>query len=270
MYLLRHSPVDEKSSGFDDLPRAADESNTQWFERARAGLVDGVTVAILLLGGTGIDHFRVRIAQSVARDDLTPSHWSHVALITHVDQPWTARTRLTEIPLTPRRGFCWPPKCNALNNGLLGDYDSPELFPNIALIGVPADQDRLRSQLRAFRNRSPEMDCVSLLTAWLAYLWGASGASNPLERGMGLPSSVMVETVISAAWQDLSPGLATIASCPEAIWQAAKHWSIFHKRATDAFLGSDEDAMERPKSLTGFHRIGHRLVPEQGSGRSMG
>ena len=37
--------------------------------------------AIVLLGGTDLIDFRLRIAQSHLRNDLTPSHWSHVALL---------------------------------------------------------------------------------------------------------------------------------------------------------------------------------------------
>lgn len=258
MYPIRLSPKNSGNSDFKALARPPGEANLDWFERARRGRQQGVTAAVLLFGGADVAHFRLRMAQSVARHDLTPSHWSHAALVERVDQPLNRTTRLWEIPLSPARGFGWPPSCNGLRRGYLRDYDSTERFPNVALIGVPADPEQVRAQLNAFERRPLEIDAVSLLAEWLAYLWGASGASNPLERGMGLPSAVLVEAVVSAAWHDLSPGLASLASCPEAIWQAAKHWSCFHAEAS----GGDGAPPHAPKVLTGFHHAEHRLVPE--------
>lgn len=262
MYPIRLSPALTQNPAFKAMPRKQGDSNVEWLERARCGLKQGVTTAVLLFGGSSVAHFRLRVAQSVARHDLTPSHWSHVALIERVDRPWKRGTQLTEIPLTPRHGFGWPPARNAMCTGYLRDYEAAEEFPNIALIGVPADVEQLRAQLTAFERRPLEVDAVTLLAEWLGYLWGAAGASNPLERGMGLPSAVLVETVISAAWHDLSPGLASLASCPEAIWQAAKHWSNYHRQAVDA-LGLSNAAEGAPKVLTGFHHVAeHRLIPE--------
>ena len=57
---------------------------------------------------------------------------------------------------------------------------------------------------------------------WLAFLWGVSGSTNPLLSGTGLPSSAFVETVFAMAGFELTPGLSSASSCPEAIWQSAK------------------------------------------------
>src|SRR4030095_13112604 len=36
---------------------------------------------LLLVGGTDLIHFRLRVAQSHLRQDLTPSSWSHVCIL---------------------------------------------------------------------------------------------------------------------------------------------------------------------------------------------
>jgi hypothetical protein len=46
--------------------------------------------------------------------------------------------------------------------------------------------------------------------------------------GLGMPSAAMVETVTGAAGFDLTPGLESRASCPEAIWQSARWWHEYH------------------------------------------
>ncbi|MEJ7812076.1 MAG: hypothetical protein WKG32_16810 [Gemmatimonadaceae bacterium] len=39
----------------------------------------------------------------------------------------------------------------------------------------------------------------------------------------------MIEVVLSAANYDVMPGLESRASCPEAIWQAAKWWHEYYE-----------------------------------------
>jgi hypothetical protein len=60
-----------------------------------------------------------------------------------------------------------------------------------------------------------------LILRWLAFVWGAAGAGNPLYESMGIPSAAMVEVVFVELGFDLTPGLESRASYPEAIWQAA-------------------------------------------------
>lgn len=44
----------------------------------------------------------------------------------------------------------------------------------------------------------------------------------------GTPSAAFIEALASACGYDLTPGLESRASCPEAIWQAARWWHEFH------------------------------------------
>jgi hypothetical protein len=262
MYAIRSSDSDSPNGLFESRSRLDKESNLTWYERVRAELPDQQGCAILLMGGRDIAHFRLRIAQSVARNDLSPSHWSHVALITRTHRPWKANTLLHEISLAPSRGFGWPPERNALARGRLGDYSDPRVFPNVALISVPCTPGEVENRLSDFARKPLEVDGVSMLVAWLSYLWGAGDQNNPLERSIGIPSAVLVDAVISRVWRDLTPGLASTASCPEAIWQAAKHWSQYHCE-TDLERDADSTDSALASTLSGFFHTDDRLVPEE-------
>ena len=52
---------------------------------------------------------------------------------------------------------------------------------------------------------------------------------NPLFDGYGMPSAAFIEALCAANGYDLTPGLESRASCPEAIWQAARWWHEFQK-----------------------------------------
>ena len=68
---------------------------------------------------------------------------------------------------------------------------------------------------------------------WLAFCWGSARTSNPLHENYGIPSACMLEIACAAARFDLTPGLEARASCPEAIWAAAKHWQDYYEKTTD-------------------------------------
>ena len=61
---------------------------------------------------------------------------------------------------------------------------------------------------------------MELIVRWLAFVWGAGRAGNPLLEGYGVPSSAMRKSS-SALSDTTAPGLESRSSCPEAIWQAA-------------------------------------------------
>src|SRR5262249_18368375 len=50
----------------------------------------------------------------------------------------------------------------------------------------------------------------------------------------GLPSACMLETICAGEGFDLTPGLESRASCPEAIWAAALHWHDFFEKTGGA------------------------------------
>jgi hypothetical protein len=131
----------------------------------------------------------------------------------------------------PAEGFGFPPATNGVQQAVLGRYADPKSFPNIAILYLPASvtPKKLMDTLERFQQQRIVLDAVQLLLAWLGYVWGAGRAGNPLLDGMGIPSAAMLETVTGAEGFDLTPGLESRASCPEAIWQSARWWHDYHK-----------------------------------------
>ncbi|SFH31939.1 hypothetical protein SAMN05216299_106131 [Nitrosospira sp. Nsp14] len=247
MYTLS-SRAKSINNGFAESKREKGNTNIDWLRSHWRP----DRVAMLLVGGTDLIHFRLRIAQSHLRNDLTPSHWSHVALL---DESTTAdlyAAPLYEISLTPAGGFGFPTARNCLQNSALEKYGDPKLFPNIGILYLPPSVEprMLMNAVERFQQQRIVIDAVQLLLAWLGYAWGAGRAGNPLLDGLGMPSAAMLETVTGAAGFDLTPGLESRASCPEAIWQSARWWHEYH-----------EENKEGP--ITGAFYTPHRLPAGQ-------
>ncbi|MCA2980567.1 MAG: hypothetical protein INH41_09025 [Myxococcaceae bacterium] len=232
-------------------PRRGDESNGAWLARHLPAADDGL-LRLLLVGGAEPLHFRLRVAQAHARHDLSPSHWSHVALLSATSR---GRRQLWECALDPEDGFGFPPEDNAFRFGALEAYDDPRRFPNVALLTTGARHEAVLSKpaIHAFRHQRAAVDVVALLHAWLGYAWGVGASANPLQQGLGVPSAAAADTLLASAGFDLTPGLSSRASCPEVIWQAAKWW----QRPADAGAGAQ---------LRGVfcleHALGARLGPK--------
>jgi hypothetical protein len=205
-------------------------------------------MAIVLLGGTDLIDFRLRIAQSHLRNDMTPSHWSHVALLGESKAAHLETASLYEISLAPASGFGFPTATNGVQTSTLENYGDTRRFPNIAVLYLPPSIDpaMLMNAIERFQQQRIVIDAVQLLLAWLGYAWGAGRAGNPLLDGLGMPSAAMLETVTGAAGFDLTPGLESRASCPEAIWQSARWWHEYHEENKEGFI-------------TGAFYIAHRL-----------
>jgi hypothetical protein len=217
--------------------------NMEWF-RESAKKLEAKTF-LMLLGGSGAAHVRLRTAQSTIRRDMTPSHWSHVVLCT--DKQFK---RGKEVAVAPPISWNFPPASNGLINVFLSAYDDPEEFPNVALIGVPVEAEKVEEAADNFwKVRRDGLDAVEMMLRWLGFLWGVEGAHNPLEEGIGVPSAAMVDYVLSAVSYDLTPALNSRSSCPEAIWQSAKWWSDYH-------------TADSQKGLSGAYLVRHCIVPE--------
>jgi hypothetical protein len=156
---------------------------------------------------------------------MRPSLWSHVAVLI---QPQRRTWAIREISLTPPRGFGDVPSHNASQDSTLEHYEAPDLWPNIALLSFPADGDQVKEGLQRVAIDRSIVDLGALLIPWLAFVWGAGSAANPLLQDQGIPSAVYAETVMGIAGLELTPGLSSQSSCPEAIWQAAKWWHQFY------------------------------------------
>ncbi|MEV6413722.1 hypothetical protein [Kribbella sp. NPDC051718] len=222
----------EKHFRWDD--RAAGEDNLDWVRRQMDALGHDSkgpkATWLLLVGGTSIYDFRLKVAQSHLRHDMTPSHWSHAALISTV-HPRTGDSRLLETSLEPQEGFQMPSTYNGVQGATLDRYGDPELYPNVALIKVPVEPDLWRGDLEnqksilgQFAEQRVAIDVPSLILEWLAFVWGAGASGNPILSGHGIPSAAVIESLVGAAGYDLCPGLDSAASSPEAFWQTAKWW----------------------------------------------
>jgi hypothetical protein len=62
-------------------------------------------------------------------------------------------------------------------------------------------------------------------------VWGAGARRNPLLDSAGLPGAAFVETAFGMAGIELTPGLSSGSSCPEAIWQSALWWHHYYKQS---------------------------------------
>ncbi|WP_224240442.1 hypothetical protein [Hyalangium gracile] len=231
MLQIRSSPASAPNPQFVCQTRSRNQTNLAWLQRAAKarGKKASGSPLLVLLGGTDPVSFRLRVAQSQARHDLTPSYWSHVVLVEPPEGELTAATAW-EISLDPGGGFGYPPSTNGVQRADLGRYDDAKRYPNIAVLHVPVEQAPVSEALRTFMRQRSAMDAVDLVTRWLPYVWGAGRATNPLLDGFGLPSAAMAEMVLGAAGFELTPGIASSASCPEAIWQAARWWHEYQGR----------------------------------------
>ena len=207
--------------------------NVAWMERALKCLepADGSGVgSVVLIGGANLTHFRMRVAQGHARSDLLHSYWSHAAILVDTDE-----LRLSEVSLEPPSGFRAVPQSQGIQSGYFAAYDDPSRFPNVALLNFTLIQDCRHKKFdsveelvwRLHKNRGA-VDVLSPLWKWLGYVWGVEAQPNSMLQGVGIPSAILVETVFSMIGVDLTPGLASQSSCPEAIWQAAKWWGEFY------------------------------------------
>lgn len=219
---VRHSPDRQANPALRELRPRRGEGNAAWVRRT--GLGDGV----LLLGGCSVAEFRIRVAQSRMRSDLLPSFWSMAGILQGSRVHTVADVRdLNAVPET-----------NGIQSLRLREFDDPAQYPNIAVIRFCERRRPLVEAAGSLRRGRSLIDIPELIVPWVAYVWGVSSQANPLLESKGLPSAAFVETAHALVGIDLTPGLASEASCPEAIWQAAKWWTRYYEAAAgDAKVG---------------------------------
>ncbi len=249
------SPADTRSPQVVELRRRDGEDNAAWLRRALSErrVETGPDWSLLLLvGGNDPLSFRLRIAQSHARHDLSPSSWSHVAFVPRLAAT-LADSRTLEVSLAPPRCFGdygFPLPTNGLQEGRLAAYLDADLFPNLALLSVPVPSASVEASLDSLRLQRSLLDVPQLILKWLGYCWGVGVPASPLVDGIGIPSAAMMEAAFAARGFDLTPGLESRSSCPEAIWQAATWWHGFYERTTGG------------KAIKGAYCAEHELVPD--------
>jgi hypothetical protein len=222
----------ESNPQFVKFDRNEGESNTAWGERAvldmKAGGPDAWTY-VVLLGGSDTLAFRVRVAQSHLRSDMLPSFWSDSILV-QLDGATLVNAQAIYVPLHQPEGPAFAARVNGVVARPLTDFDDTKRFPNIAVIALPIEQQKVIDKVASFQESRPTLDALEHVLRWLAFAWGAARTPNPLHDNYGLPSTCMIETVCAAANFDLTPGLESRASCPEAIWVAANYWHAYFEK----------------------------------------
>jgi hypothetical protein len=219
MLAIRHSQAMAPNALLRDAPARRGETNGAWLRRI------GASSGILLLGGSSLAHFRIRVAQSHVRTDLSPSFWSLAGILEDgqlfASVPFDGCPDPSEVPRT-----------NGVQSCRIGEYNDPVRFPNIAVLHFTDDEQPICDNIQRVKSQRSVIDLPTLMLPWLGYIWSVGQAANPLLGGQGLPSAAFVETVYGIAGIELTPGLSSASSCPEAIWAAAKWWHQFYAEET--------------------------------------
>lgn len=206
-------------------------SNTEWVASLGADVAQ--PGAVLLLGGSSVVDFRLRVAQSHLRQDLMPSFWSTVGILISRDEflsvPIGGTLRVTDVP-----------PANAIHRCALGDYADGNAFPNIAVVAFSSSGASIVDNGRRLMTQRAAVDLPLLLHGWLGFVWGIGSSGNPLMQGIGVPSAAFVETAFGIAGIELTPGVASQSSCPEAIWQSAIWWHEYYEKTSNAFAVSSQ------------------------------
>lgn len=202
-----------KETPSDAAPQGA-TANFAWL--GATGYRDGV----VLLGGTSIVDFRMRVAQSELRQDLLPSFWSTCGLLIDGEVLMTARVDAISNSSTrvERNGL------EAVKLDADSRYGDSDFYPNIAVLQFTDDHAAIRHHVARIGQERNIVDLLAQIVAWLGYCWAVGDRGNPLMQGHGIPSATLLERAHGLADIDLSPGLPSASSCPEAIWQAARWW----------------------------------------------
>lgn len=255
------SPADRRNPQVVELPRAEGEGNEAWLRRAiQARHVEtGREWSLLLLvGGSDPLSFRLRVAQSHVRHDLSPSAWSHVLFLPKLEST-LAESGTREVSLAPSACFGehgFPLPTNGLQSGRLATYLDDEVFPNLALLSIPVPATEVNASLTALQGQRSILDVPQLILRWLTYCWGVGVPGSPLAEGLGIPGAALLEAAFAARGFDLTPGLESRSSCPEAIWQSATWWHSFYQRTQSG------------RAIKGAYCARHELVPDRFYGGS--
>ena len=254
MFAVRHSGARSTNEQVRAQDPSDGEGNAAWVERS------GVTQGVLLVGGSGLTDFRLRVAQSRLRSDLSPSHWSIAAILTGSDVVTVALDAIGD------------PASFAARNGVsrlpLDAFDDPSRYPNVAVLAFSSTFEPVVEALADVETGRAVLDVPALTAFWLSAIWGVADLDAPLREGRGMPSAALVELAHAIAGIELTPGLESTASCPEAIWQGARWWTDYYREsaaiAHRAGVSPDEGHAQ-PAVPAGMYAIRSRLAEAQPS-----
>jgi len=216
--VLRHSQSDEPNPDLTDVTDAyQDQDNRAFFTDTIQALGGDATALIGLAGNGDLPGVALRRAQSILRWDRRPSLWSHAFLI--------VSDGIREVTVHSRAGHFPDPGNNAITPATLDHYAND---PNIALLKVettPEEAAEIADRATTHPNRERlRYDLFEALGFWQAYLW-TRGTANPLETGIPMASSALIEYCFEAIQLDLTPGANDRNSAPEQLWTSARWWN---------------------------------------------
>lgn len=217
------------------LPRTNRENNLHWLPRAYASFAldnPAQWSFVVLAGGKDVASFRLRVAQSHLRGDMLPSYWSECGLL-QLEQGDFARARFYHLPLFQPATASYAPTRNGLIDLPLKQLPSQKELPNLALLAIPVPQEKILESLAAYQKARVSYDAVENILPWLAYVWGAGNAANPLMQHTGFPSAMMLNQLFSAQGFDLAPGVNANLSAPETFWSGVKHWQAYYSNTQE-------------------------------------
>ena len=235
---IRHAPATGKNPELQEVPAKEGESNLDWLKRATADT--GAAGSVILLGGSDLAHFRIRVAQSRLRADMLPSFWSLAGILTDERGFVSVPLDFDEVATVPQS--------NGVQRCLMRDYADPKWYPNIAVVNFTDTPQPVTNNIARVEMQRSVIDLPSHILPWLAYVWGTGAGENPLVAGFGLPSAAFVETVFGLAGIELTPGLSSSSSCPEAIWSTATWWQDFYEARAEAETRAEAAAAPIPSA----------------------
>ena len=217
------------------MERIKREPNLEWLKRAYDSFaLDNIAdwSFIVLAGGKDVASFRIRIAQSHLRGDMLPSYWSECALF-KIQQGDFATASFCNLPLFQPAAATYAPTRNGVIELPFNKLPTQKDFPNLALLAIPVPQANILAALADYKKARVSYDAVANILPWLAFVWGAGNASNPLMQQIGFPSAMMLSQIFSANGFDLAPGVNANLSAPETFWSGAKHWQDYYSKTQE-------------------------------------
>ena len=217
------------------MDRIKREPNLEWLKRAYESFaLDNIAdwSFIVLAGGKDVASFRIRIAQSHLRGDMLPSYWSECALF-KIEQNDFATASFFNLPLFQPAVATYAPTRNGLIEMPFNKLPTQKDYPNLALLAIPVPQEAILSALADYKKARVSYDAVENILPWLAFVWGAGNASNPLMQQIGFPSAMMLNQVFNANGFDLAPGVNANLSTPETFWSGVKHWQDYYSKTQE-------------------------------------
>jgi hypothetical protein len=217
------------------MDRIKREPNLEWLKRAYESFaLDNIAdwSFIVLAGGKDVVSFRIRVAQSHLRGDMLPSYWSECALF-KIKQGDFATASFCNLPLFQPADATYAPTRNGLIEMPFNKLPTQKDFPNLALLAIPVPQENILAAQADFKKARVSCDAVANILPWLAFVWGAGNASNPLMQQIGFPSAMMLNQIFSANGFDLAPGINASLSAPETFWSGAKHWQDYYSKTQE-------------------------------------